>query len=90
MKYINEVNNKKRDIMEPFTKHTGIAAPLDRANIDTDAIIPKQFLRKIESSDLNKKPLDRKNVTLLDNSNYQPPHAKPILIHFWATLKTSP
>lgn len=34
--------------MEPFQKHTGIVAPLDRANIDTDAIIPKQFLRKIE------------------------------------------
>ncbi len=34
--------------MESFTQHTGITAPLDRANIDTDAIIPKQFLRKIE------------------------------------------
>ena len=34
--------------MEPFTKHIGIAAPLDRVNVDTDAIIPKQFLRKIE------------------------------------------
>ena len=34
--------------MEPFSKHTGIAAPLDRVNVDTDAIIPKQFLRKIE------------------------------------------
>jgi len=34
--------------MEPFKHHTGIAAPLDRVNIDTDAIIPKQFLRKIE------------------------------------------
>jgi len=34
--------------MEPFKKHTGIAAPLDRVNVDTDAIIPKQFLRKIE------------------------------------------
>lgn len=34
--------------MEPFTKHSGVAAPLDRANVDTDAIIPKQFLRKIE------------------------------------------
>ena len=31
-----------------FTIHTGIAAPLDRINVDTDAIIPKQFLRKIE------------------------------------------
>ena len=34
--------------MEPFQQHTGIVAPLDRANVDTDAIIPKQFLRKIE------------------------------------------
>ncbi len=34
--------------MEPFTVHKGIAAPLDRANVDTDAIIPKQFLKKIE------------------------------------------
>ena len=34
--------------MEPFIKHTGTAVPLDRVNIDTDAIIPKQFLRKIE------------------------------------------
>lgn len=34
--------------MEPFRQHTGIAAPLDRVNVDTDAIIPKQFLRKIE------------------------------------------
>ena len=34
--------------MKPFTIHTGIAAPLDRANIDTDQIIPKQFLKRIE------------------------------------------
>jgi len=34
--------------MKEFIKHTGITLPLDRANIDTDAIIPKQFLRKIE------------------------------------------
>jgi len=34
--------------MEPFNKHIGIIAPLDRSNIDTDAIIPKQFLKKIE------------------------------------------
>ncbi len=33
--------------MQPFTTHTGIIAPLDRANVDTDAIIPKQFLRKV-------------------------------------------
>src|SRR5215216_1835738 len=34
--------------MQPFTKHTGLVAPLDRANIDTDQIIPKQFLKRIE------------------------------------------
>jgi 3-isopropylmalate/(R)-2-methylmalate dehydratase small subunit len=33
--------------MEPFTVHTGLVAPLDRANVDTDAIIPKQFLKSI-------------------------------------------
>jgi len=34
--------------MIPFRKHTGLAAPLDRANVDTDQIIPKQFLKRIE------------------------------------------
>ncbi|MCA9188968.1 MAG: 3-isopropylmalate dehydratase small subunit [Pirellulaceae bacterium] len=34
--------------MEPFTKHTGIVVGLDRANVDTDQIIPKQFLKRIE------------------------------------------
>jgi 3-isopropylmalate/(R)-2-methylmalate dehydratase small subunit len=31
-----------------FKKHTGLVAPLDRANVDTDQIIPKQFLKRIE------------------------------------------
>ncbi len=34
--------------MKAFTTFTGIIAPLDRANVDTDAIIPKQFLKSIE------------------------------------------
>ena len=34
--------------MQPFTKHTGIVAPLDRVNVDTDQIVPKQFLKRIE------------------------------------------
>ena len=34
--------------MEPFTVHTGLVVPLDRPNIDTDQIIPKQFLKRIE------------------------------------------
>jgi 3-isopropylmalate/(R)-2-methylmalate dehydratase small subunit len=31
--------------MQPFTKHTGLVAPLDRVNVDTDQIIPKQFIK---------------------------------------------
>jgi 3-isopropylmalate/(R)-2-methylmalate dehydratase small subunit len=34
--------------MEPFVRLTGATAPLDRANVDTDQIIPKQFLKRIE------------------------------------------
>ena len=34
--------------MKAFTKHTGLVAPLARANVDTDQIIPKQFLKRIE------------------------------------------
>ena len=34
--------------MEKFTQHTGLVAPLDAANVDTDQIIPKQFLQKTE------------------------------------------
>ena len=33
--------------MQAFTTLTGLAAPLDRTNVDTDAIIPKQFLKSI-------------------------------------------
>ncbi|MFZ3201652.1 MAG: 3-isopropylmalate dehydratase small subunit [Candidatus Acidiferrales bacterium] len=31
--------------MQPFTKHTGLAAPMDRVNVDTDQIVPKQFVK---------------------------------------------
>lgn len=33
--------------MQPFTTHTGLVAPLDRVDVDTDQIIPKQFLKSI-------------------------------------------
>ncbi len=36
--------------MEAFRQHLGLVAPLDRANVDTDAIIPKQFLKSIKRS----------------------------------------
>ena len=34
--------------MRAFKNHTGLAAPMDRSNVDTDQIIPKQFLKRIE------------------------------------------
>lgn len=36
--------------MRSFTLHTGLVAPMDRANVDTDLIIPKQFLKSIQRS----------------------------------------
>ncbi len=36
--------------MTPFRIHTGLVAPMDRENVDTDAIIPKQFLKSIKKS----------------------------------------
>jgi len=34
--------------MQPFRVHTGLVVPLDRPNVDTDQIIPKQFLKRVE------------------------------------------
>lgn len=36
--------------MKPFIQHTGLVAPMDRENVDTDAIIPKQFLKSIHKT----------------------------------------
>ena len=36
--------------MKPFTKHTGIVVPMDRIDVDTDQLVPKQFLKRIERS----------------------------------------
>ncbi|HHC74335.1 MAG TPA: 3-isopropylmalate dehydratase small subunit, partial [Thiothrix sp.] len=36
--------------MEKFTQHSGKVIPLDRANVDTDAIIPKQYLKSVKRS----------------------------------------
>ena len=42
--------------MQPFTTLTGTAAPLPMMNVDTDMIIPKQFLKTIKRSGLGKSP----------------------------------
>lgn len=40
--------------MDPFNQHTGLAAPLDRVDVDTDQIIPKQFLKSIARTGFDK------------------------------------
>ena len=50
--------------MEPFRKLDGIAAPLDMINVDTDMIIPKQFLKTIHRTGLGK--------ALFDEMRYHP------------------
>ncbi|MCZ2722227.1 3-isopropylmalate dehydratase small subunit [Marinomonas sp. 15G1-11] len=44
--------------MRPFTVHTGLVAPLDLANVDTDMIIPKQFLKSIKRTGFGKNLFD--------------------------------
>jgi len=44
--------------MNPFTKHSGLVCPLDRANVDTDQIIPKQFLKSIKRSGFGQNVFD--------------------------------
>jgi 3-isopropylmalate/(R)-2-methylmalate dehydratase small subunit len=45
--------------MKSFTLHTGLVAPMDRANVDTDMIIPKQFLKSIKRSGFGQNLFDQ-------------------------------
>ena len=51
--------------MTPFTPFTAVVAPIDRANVDTDAIIPKQFLKTIQRTGLG--------IYLFDEWRYEDP-----------------
>ena len=44
--------------MQKFTQHQGLVAPMDRENVDTDAIIPKQFLKSIRKTGLGQNLFD--------------------------------
>jgi len=46
------IHHSSLNIMHAFTKMTGLVAPLDRVNVDTDQIIPKQFLKTIKRTGL--------------------------------------
>src|SRR3954449_12351101 len=45
---MSAASDKAGETMEKFVRKEGLVAPLDRANVDTDAIIPKQYLKSIQ------------------------------------------
>lgn len=51
--------------MQPLTRHEGIVVPLNRSNVDTDALLPKQYLKSLESRGFG--------AFLLDNERYLDP-----------------
>ena len=48
-----------KELCSPLSAHTGRVAALPRANVDTDQIIPKQFLKRIERTGFGAVPLSR-------------------------------
>ena len=66
--------------MEKFTVHQGLVVPLDRANVDTDAIIPKQYLKSIKRSGYG--------PTLFDEWRYLEP-GEPGMDHSQRTLQAN-
>jgi 3-isopropylmalate/(R)-2-methylmalate dehydratase small subunit len=59
--------------MKPYTNHTSTAALMDRSNVDTDQIIPKQFLKKVERSGFGVHLFHdwRYNADGSDNANFE-------------------
>ena len=71
--------------MKSLVVHTGLVAPLDRANVDTDAIIPKQFLKSIKRSGFGPNLFDAwryldRGEPGMDNSK-RPPNPDFVLNH---------
>ncbi len=63
--------------MEKFTLHTGLVAPLDRANVDTDAIIPKQFLKSIKRTGFGENLFDAWRFLDVGEPGMDPATRKP-------------
>jgi 3-isopropylmalate/(R)-2-methylmalate dehydratase small subunit len=68
--------------MKSFTRFTGIVAPLDAANVDTDAIIPKQFLKRIERTGFGE--------FLFYEWRYEDGREKPDFILNWEPYRNAP
>jgi 3-isopropylmalate/(R)-2-methylmalate dehydratase small subunit len=63
--------------MDKFTVHTGLVVPLDRANVDTDAIIPKQFLKSIKRTGFGENVFDAWRFLDIGEPGKDPKSRKP-------------
>ena len=63
--------------MEKFTIHTGLVVPLDRANVDTDVIIPKQFLKSIKRTGFGENLFDAWRYLDVGEPGMDPKSRKP-------------
>ncbi len=71
--------------MKAFTQHTGLVCPLDRANVDTDQIIPKQFLKSIKRTGFGPNLFDEwryLDVGQPNQDNSQRPINKDFVLNF--------
>ena len=67
--------------MKAFTQHIGLVGPMDRANVDTDLIIPKQFLKSIKRSGFGPNAFDE--LRYLDEGSPEKPNAgRPLNLDF--------
>ena len=74
--------------MQKFTIHKGLVAPMDRENVDTDAIIPKQFLKSIRKTGFGPNLFDEwRPGSGLPGPGPQEPQAQPGLRAQPATLR---
>ena len=67
--------------MKAFTQHIGLVGPMDRANVDTDLIIPKQFLKSIKRSGFGPNAFDELRY-LDEGSPEKPNEGRPLNLDF--------
>jgi 3-isopropylmalate/(R)-2-methylmalate dehydratase small subunit len=65
--------------MQKFNLHKGLVAPMDRENVDTDAIIPKQFLKSIRKTGFGPTCLTNGAIWIPASPARTPPAASPTL-----------
>ena len=68
--------------MNKFTLLNGVVVPLDRANVDTDAIIPKQFLKSIKRAGFGPNLFDEWRISTTASREWIIPNASPIRISY--------